>query len=103
MAKGTATTLREVSRLQSGQGWLTATAQRLRAVGERGDPEARAGFHRAINAWVEIDRAARAAGRLQGCPIGPEGCDPGAPVRCGHCGGPAVGLEVLFGMGYRRD
>ena len=101
MVKERATTLRNLRRLQNGQRWLTATGQRLRALDGRGSSHARDEFNRAIDAWVETERVARDSGQLEGCPIGPDGCDPDAPVRCGHCGG-RVGLEVLFGIGYRR-
>jgi hypothetical protein len=35
--------------------------------------------------WDRMEHQAREAGQIEGCPIGPEGCDEDAPIRCGHC------------------
>jgi hypothetical protein len=40
--------------------------------------------------WDRMEREAREAGQIEGCPIGPEGCNEDAPIRCGHCAGEKV-------------
>ena len=74
----------DLKRLRKGQRWLTATWRRLRDLAEWGPGEG-AEFYKSLDAWDRKERAARDSGQLEGCPIGPGGCDPETPVRCGHC------------------
>ena len=73
-----------VVRLRAGQDWLVKTWVELREV-DVWPPEREAAFLRSYDSWDFLERHARADGKLQGCPIGPRGCHPDAPIRCGHC------------------
>ena len=101
----------DLERLRAGQRWLTRTWRSLRDL-DNWPPGDGPEFYRSLDAWDVMERSARDSGQLEGCPIEAGGCDPDAPVRCGHCAratvdGPreadepeaAPGQGTLFGVG----
>jgi hypothetical protein len=71
-------------RLRAGQERLTRTWLWLQDLEEW--PEDREfKFWLNYEKWDRMEREAREAGQIEGCPIGPGGCHEDAPIRCGHC------------------
>jgi hypothetical protein len=71
-------------RLRVGQGRLTRTWLRLQDLEDW--PEGQDfKFWLDYEKWDRMERQAREAGQIEGCPIGPGECHEDAPIRCGHC------------------
>lgn len=75
---------RLLARLRRGQDWLTRAWLEIQDS-TREDPAATARFTSAMDAWVGLERIARNVYGIEGCVIGPGGCQGDAPARCQAC------------------
>jgi len=71
-------------RLRAGQERLTRTWLWLQGLEEWTEGQ-EFKFWLNYEKWDRMEREAREAGEIEGCPIGPGGCHEDAPIRCGHC------------------
>ncbi len=76
-------------RLRAGQQALVKKWTHLRDL-EEWTEEQEFFFWLSYEKWDRLERQAREAGQIEGCPIGPEGCHENAPIRCGCCAGENV-------------